>query len=356
MNRERHFRAMGTDAHVLVVPREHDHAAVDALLERAVARIDELERRWSRFMPGSEVCELTRRSGTTVAVSADTRLLVERATEAYRRSGASFDPTVLGDLIRAGYDRSFEHLGTNPPAGLSALMTGCDDIEITPAGVRLPKGTGFDPGGIGKGLAADIVTHELLEAGAAGACVNLGGDVRVRGDGPTATGTDGGPWTVAIEYPGLAEPLRLVGLTDGAVATSTTLRRAWRRDGVEHHHLIDPATGEPTTSDLNLTAVVASQGWLAEILAKAVLLRGSAHPFDLIGDGVAEALAVDNAGRVQCSAGFHLFTGGAPRPMTSARPRSPVASPARFAPDDHGCRARTGGAPRRKAPAREKLR
>ena len=304
---------MGTSAHVIVTGPEH---AIGGLLDRAVLRIDELERRWSRFVPSSEVSELTRRAGSFVRVSPDTRLLVERATEAYRLSGGSFDPTVLGDVIRAGYDRSFETLGANPPAGLSALMTGCADIEIGATGVRLPHGTGFDPGGIGKGLAADLVTHELVELGATGACVNLGGDVRVRGEGPD----DGGSWTVAIEHAWQSEPITLLGVRDGAVATSTTLRRTWRRDGVEHHHLIDPGTGSPSSSDLNLAAVVADQGWVAEILAKAVLLRGAAHPFDLIGGSGAEALAVDVTGGVRCSAGFPAYTGGAPVPSTITHP------------------------------------
>ena len=37
------------------------------------------------------------------------------------------------------------------------------------------------------------------------------------------------------------------------------------------------------TSDLTLVTVIATEGWRAEIMAKAVLLRGSEHPFDLLG-------------------------------------------------------------------------
>src|SRR5204862_328066 len=77
--------------------------------------------------------------------------------------------------------------------------------------VRLPAGTGFDPGGIGKGLAADMVVAETMAAGAAGVCVNLGGDLRVTGLDPTDAA-----WTVAVEYPLAARPLAYVGLRDGA--------------------------------------------------------------------------------------------------------------------------------------------
>ena len=301
---ERRFRIMGSDGHVIVVG---DDAA--ALVDRAQARLDALEQKWSRFIADSEVNELTRRAGEAVTVSDETALLVRRAVEAWRMSGASFDPTVLGDMIRAGYDRSFDTLGPAPRSGLSSLMHGCADIEVDANVVRIPAGTGFDPGGIGKGLAADLVTTELIEAGAAGVCVNVGGDLRVRGASPTGDG-----WTVGIDHPWLDEPIALVGLSDGAMATSTTLKRHWETEGEARHHLIDPGTGRPSTSDLTLVTVIATEGWIAEILAKAVLLRGNEHPFDLVGGTGAEALCIDADGRLQATDGFTAFTGGASLP------------------------------------------
>jgi thiamine biosynthesis lipoprotein len=220
-------------------------------------------------------------------------------------SGGAFDPTVLGAVMRAGYDRSFDTLPAETTNGTSVLLIGCTDIEIDGAAVRLPAGTGFDPGGIGKGLAADLVVSELIAAGADGACVNLGGDLRVSGRSPNGDG-----WTCAIEHEWSADPLVLVGVADGGIATSTTLRRSWRVDGEERHHLIDPVTGQPSTSDLTAATVIAGEAWQAEVLAKAVLLRGSQHPFDLIEGSGAVALIVDDRGRVRVSEGFDAFHRG----------------------------------------------
>jgi hypothetical protein len=44
-------------------------------------------------------------------------------------------------------------------------------------------------------------------------------------------------------------------------------------------------------------------------LAKAVLVRGSSHPFDLVDGTGAHALIVDNAGMVSASDGFRAFLG-----------------------------------------------
>jgi FAD:protein FMN transferase len=294
---------MGSDAHVIVVGGPADGA------ERARARIDQLEQRWSRFIDESEVSILNRRAGELVEVSDDTRLLVELAIEAWRISGGSFDPTVLGAVIRAGYDRSFEALGDAPKAGLSSLLLGCTDIEITAQGIRLPADTGFDPGGIGKGLGADIVAEDAMNAGADGVCINLGGDLRVRGRSP-----EGGGWTIDIEHPLVNEPIARVGVSEGAVATSTTLKRQWKVEGAPRHHLIDPATGQPSDSDLTLACVISAQAWAAEVLAKAVLLRGSAHPFDLLGGTGAQALVVDRDGRIDATDGFAAYLGDATLP------------------------------------------
>jgi thiamine biosynthesis lipoprotein len=291
------FRAMGSDAHLVVV------GGPAGLAEEAHRRVDDLERRWSRFRPDSEISALTDRAGTPVMVSAETRLLVERAIEAWRLTGGSFDPTVLGALLRAGYGRSFE-LGPIAAPAMSPLLAGCTDISIGAGGVCLPAGTGFDPGGIGKGLAADLVVGETLAAGAAGVCVNLGGDLHVAGEPP-----DGTSWTVAIEHPWAPEPLALLGLSSGAVATSTTLLRAWTIDGHHVHHLIDPATGEVSDTDLTLGTIVTGEAWMAEVLAKTMLLRGSRRAFDVL-DATCEALVVDRAGRISTTAGLGAFLGG----------------------------------------------
>src|ERR1022692_2672331 len=100
-------------------------------------------------------------------------------------SGGAFDALVLPDLVAAGYDRTFSEIGsaawsadwTEPASGLrlgirrpvTAKVTAAA-IEVRGAEVRLVEGAGFDPGGIGKGLAADLALDDLLSAGAAGAC------------------------------------------------------------------------------------------------------------------------------------------------------------------------------------------
>jgi thiamine biosynthesis lipoprotein len=138
--------------------------------------------------------------------------------------------------------------------------------------VTLPPGVALDLGGIGKGFAADLVSAELLQDGATGACVNLGGDLRVRGTPPDRA------WIVAVEAEPGTTPERAplcVALADGAVATTSSRRRAWRRAGRRQHHVIDPRTGRPVDAPPTSATVVAADAWQAEVLAKAAFVAGT---------------------------------------------------------------------------------
>ena len=63
---------------------------------------------------------------------------------------------------------------------------------------------------------------------------------------------------------------------------------------------------------------------MAEVLAKAVLLHGSPHQFELLAGRGAAALAVDTAGRFSASLGIDMYLAEALHPSV-ARQRVPLA-------------------------------
>ncbi len=285
---------MGTTAHVIVTD------GPSGLADRAVARLEELEARWSRFRPDSEISRLNERPGVPVLVSPDTYELIERALDGWRLTAGRFDPTLLRELRAAGYDRSFELAAVEQCSG-GAPSHGWPrhrPAPVDPLGRRADparphrrhgvagSGVEIDPGGIGKGLAADLVVELMLAEGARGALVNVGGDLRVEGVAPEGDG-----WVVAIADPNDAE--RVVGtiaLDAGAVASTWRTKRAWTApDGTPRHHLIDPATGLPAASGLAGVTVITGRAWQAEVLAKAAFLAGPV-------DGAALLAAHDAAG------------------------------------------------------------
>lgn len=193
-----------------------------------------------------------------------------------------------------------------PGAGGDPLPApGCAGIELDPwlTAVRLPEGVHLDLGGIAKGHTADLVVDHLLAAGAAGALVDLGGDLRVEGATPAPEG-----WTIAVEDPfrpgGVLGLLRLAG---GAVATSTTRRRRWSGPGDEaRHHLLDPATGRPTEG-LAAVTVLAGTAATAEITAKAAMVAGPEQAATVIASAGATGLLVLADGTLRPLEGLEAF-------------------------------------------------
>jgi thiamine biosynthesis lipoprotein len=276
---------MGTGALIIV------RGGPPGLAERARHRVEALEARWSRFLPTSEISRLNGQPhGRPTIVSADTYRLVDTAVTAWRRTEGRYDPTVLAAMHANGYDRTFDTIETAcSPTDAPGPAPGCSGIILDPVlhAILLPHGVGIDPGGIGKGFAADLVATELLAAGADGALVDLGGDIRVVGDGP-----HDGAWVVDVEDP--ADPhhsLLHIALTDAAIATSSIRRRRWTTTRGERHHLLDPATGLPLSTPLVAATVIASDGWWAEALTKAILVAGDLTPVTH-----AAALAIDAHG------------------------------------------------------------
>ena len=266
MDHIRHtFRAMGTTVIMLapwVSAREHERVCrrVEAVFTREEAR-------FSRFRGTSELTRVNRAAGTWMPVSARFQEVVRLALSQAERTEGLFDPTVLGAVIAAGYDRDFDEvlagarlaLQPAPPCGRWA------EVEMMEGAVRLPAGTGLDLGGIAKGFTSDLAAEAVVSAGLPWVLVSAGGDLRLFGDAP--------PIDVGIEEP--LDPRTSsarVTLRAGALATSSVVARAWG-DGL--HHVIDPRTGAPSHTDALQATVWAPTCAEAEVLATWALLRGS---------------------------------------------------------------------------------
>ena len=245
---------MGTDVEMLV---EADDAG--RALAVAEAEFHRLEALLTRFRSDSELSRLN--AAGSLAAGHDLLRVVELALAARERTGGRFDVTVHDALLAAGYDRSFELLSPDDARPAGPVPGARGRVEIADGVIALHGGARIDLGGIGKGYACES-TAEILAT--AGPClVNAGGDIATRD----------GVWTVAVETPDGPLTLELSGSC--ALATSGSDSRHWRRAGRELHHIIDPATGEPSGSDLLRVTVVARDAVDAEVTAKALFLAGS---------------------------------------------------------------------------------
>jgi FAD:protein FMN transferase len=266
------FSAMGTEVQVLL-PDERGEA---------ITPVRELFAHWeatlSRFVVDSELSRLNARTGEPVAVSALLFEVVSESLDAAIATGGAFDPTLLRQLVRIGYSRSFERIPRRVElvTGPSMRGGGWRSMVLDPSSrtVTLPVGCALDFGGIAKGMAVDAALELLDGRGVAPALVSAGGDLSVRGL-PAGLRS----WPVLVRE----DPVeQVVPLVRGALATSGVARRSWLQGGVRRHHLIDPATGESAENDLREVTVAAESCKTAEVAATASFVLGSHLASDLL--------------------------------------------------------------------------
>lgn len=275
---ETSFHAMGSTMRALV---DRDDAVAARSLACVPGWFAAWERTFSRFDPGSELSRLNAHG--VADVSPELFEVVALAVRAARASDGLVTPTVLGALLSAGYDRSFERLQDCRSGAVShAPVPDIADVSLDAGArrIRLRRGATLDLSGFVKGWAADRAA--ALLGVIAPALVDAAGDVRAAGAPP-------GGWRIAVDD-GRPRAPGVIALRAGGVATSGRDFRVWRAGGVLHHHLIDPRSGRPSESDVRVATVIAPTASRAEIAAKQLLLLGAARGLAWI-DGQPELVA-----------------------------------------------------------------
>ncbi len=152
------FRAMGCRATAVIV-------GPDDLLTAAREHIDDLERAWSRFLPDSDITRLNLADGAPRRVQPSTVRLVGAMIDAWRATGGAFDPTLLVPLVALGYSHSWCAATGSTSLAAGIAWRGRPDligVDVRHSIVQLPPHTALDAGGIGKGLAADMVADAIM--------------------------------------------------------------------------------------------------------------------------------------------------------------------------------------------------
>lgn len=247
------------------------------MVPKAVARLRALEGAWSRFDPTSELEQLHARAGRWTRVSADLANALRWAARMTRETNGLFDPTIRTALEAWGYDRTFRSIDAtarstprSTPRSMSTVHADGPgfDLDDERRRARIRPGVRIDLGGIGKGLAADLVAGGLVRAGATAAYVCLGGDIHAAGEAPE------GGWPVPLVHPLTGSAFAHHVLDEGGLVMSTSALRRWQCGEVDAHHLIDPRTAAPADSDVVAVAVASRSAARGEALAKAALIAG----------------------------------------------------------------------------------
>jgi thiamine biosynthesis lipoprotein len=254
-----------TTARVVVTERDA-LAGARAIVAAELAAVD---RACSRFRPDSELSRAARAGGAPVRVSALLAELVAAALEAAARTDGDLDPTIGAALARLGYDRDIADVPPDRPARVVVLAApGYGKVRLRGRDLSVPAGVELDLGATAKAFTADRCAASVHHCCGVGVLVSLGGDIATAGPAPE------GGWRVRVQDTA-DDPHTTVTLPAGAgLATSSTVRRQWRRGGQSLHHILDPRTGAPARPVWRSASVVAWRCLDANIASTAAVVRG----------------------------------------------------------------------------------
>ncbi len=247
------------------------------------------ERRFSRFLPDSELSMFNNNAGLKQTISPEFRDILMATKKIANETGGIYNPFILPALQAAGYRHSrvpgHEQDAVDDHSKKS--VASIDRLEVSDNWARIPYGTALDLGGCGKGYLADLLRAKLPNI-VTGYWLSFGGDIAVSGHDEHNQ-----PWAITVES--ADDPLRNIATVSSAkinaVATSGTIVHRGKKANRSWHHIIDPRTRRPAKTDVLLSTVCDSSALRADVLASCAVILGSNRGLQFLKDhGVKAAL------------------------------------------------------------------
>ena len=269
---------MGTFARVVAVAKDSDTA--QECIQAALAEIRLVDDLMSDFKRDSEIGRAnTEAAEHPVQVGESTFEVLRRSVEFSKLSDGAFDVTVgpLVDLFRTA--KKTGAAPTQEQIAQAKTKVGFEKLELDGQNrtVRFTvNGMRLDLGAIAKGYAADKAAEAAQRCGAAGAMVDLGGNIRCFGSPPK--GRD--HWLIGVQDPNAAVEgtsggglLLTLKINDESIATSGDYQQFALIAGKRYSHILDPHTGW-SAEGLSSVTIITDNATDADALSTAVSVMG----------------------------------------------------------------------------------
>jgi thiamine biosynthesis lipoprotein len=272
---------MGTTYNIKIIPEKDSILSTKLIKQNIDSVLISVNYQMSTYLFDSEITQFNNHESTTsFTVSNDFSLVVERALHWSKLTDGAFDITIVPLLYLWGFGPGqASELGDIFPEehAVQKRRTHVGYEKLTTNKYYLQKKDPFikiDLNAIAKGFGVDAVYSFLESIGMNNIMVEIGGEVRTKGENRKNE-----PWMIAVETPDLESAGSktiswALPLESKAMATSGDYRNYYEIDGIRYSHEIDPRTGYPAQTGVASATVVATNCMDADALATALIIMG----------------------------------------------------------------------------------
>ena len=273
---------MGTTYNIKIIPEKDSILSTKLIKQNIDSVLISVNYQMSTYLFDSEITQFNNHESTTsFTVSNDFSLVVERALHWSKLTDGAFDITIVPLLYLWGFGPGqASELGDIFPEehAVQKRRTHVGYEKLTTNKYYLQKKDPFikiDLNAIAKGFGVDAVYSFLESIGMNNIMVEIGGEVRTKGENRKNE-----PWMIAVETPDLESAGSktiswALPLESKAMATSGDYRNYYEIDGIRYSHEIDPRTGYPAQTGVASATVVATNCMDADALATALIIMGA---------------------------------------------------------------------------------
>lgn len=284
-------KAMGTDFSIAIVC--DSKSVADKLSGEAIKEIENYERRFSRFLPESELSRLN--TVKDIVVSDIFMQAVVEAKKLFIITHGIFNP--LFQIERLGYDKDFSQLGDEKIKKDDDYNTDFSKtvLDEENSKIILQKWQKLDFGGFLKGYIAEMLCKRIRaysrEIG--GVIVNIGGDIYTQG-----LDASNKEFVFEIYNPITKKDDISIPVCNQALATSGIYKRNWKSGGSTIHHILDISGNQNPNTDVISASIVSNSGAKSEAFAKVFISVGFEKAQEILKDDKIKYIIIKSGGKI----------------------------------------------------------
>ncbi len=229
----------------------------------------------SSYLPNSIISRINN-NDPEVTTDEHFDYVFKKSEEVYRESDGLFDITVMPLVNAWGFGPGNKEIVDSLLIDSLLQFVGMEKVRLEDKMIKKsdPR-IQLDVNAIAQGYSVDIVAKFLESKAIANYMVEIGGEIRAKGENPK-----GQLWRVGIDRPEFGnlvpgEQLQgILELSNVSLATSGNYRKYYEENGVKYSHTINPKTGYPENQSILSATILAKDCITADAYATVCMVSG----------------------------------------------------------------------------------